>query len=293
MKSKRSRRKQKPQGQDKKPFFNTPTKVQTKEDTPFFPTTMKVSEPNDPLEKEADDAADNIVDKPQSNHNQSNSGEVQRKEQISRQGEEEEAQAKLQRQEEEEAQAKLQRQEEEEAQAKLQRQEEEEAQAKLQRQEEEEAQAKLQRQEEEEAAQAKLQRQGEEEEAQAKLQRKPMVGASDRIQPKKQKPMMMDKGGADKPKFESMLKKAKGKGFKLPDDVLSEMEMEFKADLSKVRIHTDDDAAMLAESIHAQAFTHGYHIFFNKGKYDPSGKEGKRLLAHELAHVVQQKGSKK
>ena len=266
MKSKHSRRKKKPQGQDKKPFFNSPTKVQTKEE-PFFPTTMKVSEANDPMGKEADDAANNIVDRPKSQQNKG--GEVQRKEQLSRQ-EEEEAQAKLQRQEEEE-----------EAQAKLQRQEEEE-----------EAQAKLQRQEEEEA-QAKLQRQGEEEEAQAKLQRQPKIGPFESIQTKKQAPMMDGKKAVEKPSFESMLKKAKGKGFQLPDDVLSEMEMEFKADLSKVRVHTDADAVMLAETIHAQAFTHGYHIFFNKGKYDPKSKEGKRLLAHELAHVIQQKGTKK
>jgi len=68
------------------------------------------------------------------------------------------------------------------------------------------------------------------------------------------------------------------------------LENKFGAPFKGVRIHTDPEAAKLCQSIQAQAFTHGYHIYFNQGKYQPHTTEGMRLLAHELTHVVQQKG---
>ena len=76
----------------------------------------------------------------------------------------------------------------------------------------------------------------------------------------------------------------------LPDDILAEMESKFKFDFSRVRIHTGKEAMMLSEAIKAQAFTHGYDIYFNRGKFAPYTTSGKELLAHELAHVIQQKG---
>ena len=298
MKSK-THRKQKPQPPEKKPFFSTPHKVQSKEKDAFFQPKLNISKANDPLEKEADAVASRIVDKPKIQNGQT--AEVQRKEMISRQGEEEEPQAKLevQRQaEEEEPQAKLevQRQaEEEEAQAKLevQRQaEEEEPQAKLevQRQaEEEEPQAKLevQRQAEEEEPQAKLevQRQAEEEEPQAKTD-------PNLITAKKGQSSTKEKKKDSAPTFEQQLQKSKGKGIALPDDIKMQMESEFGANFSPVRIHIGKKAAQLCQMIGAQAFTHGYDIYFNTGKYQPQSKSGKELLAHELTHVVQQKGSK-
>lgn len=59
---------------------------------------------------------------------------------------------------------------------------------------------------------------------------------------------------------------------------------------SKVKIHNDTSAAQSAQSINALAYTHGNNIVFNSGQYAPHSKEGKRLLGHELAHVVQQTG---
>jgi len=55
-----------------------------------------------------------------------------------------------------------------------------------------------------------------------------------------------------------------------------------------VKIHTGPDAAATAEAINAKAFTYCNHIVFNKGQYQPETTAGKKLLAHELAHVVQQ-----
>jgi hypothetical protein len=66
------------------------------------------------------------------------------------------------------------------------------------------------------------------------------------------------------------------------------VEPRFGYDFTQVRLHTDSSAADAAQQLHAQAFTHKHHIFFGEGKYQPESTPGKRLLAHELTHVVQQ-----
>jgi hypothetical protein len=62
----------------------------------------------------------------------------------------------------------------------------------------------------------------------------------------------------------------------------------FNADLSSVRIHTDDESDRLSESVEAIAFTTGSHIFFRRGAYQPDTALGLRLIAHEAAHAIQQ-----
>jgi hypothetical protein len=66
------------------------------------------------------------------------------------------------------------------------------------------------------------------------------------------------------------------------------MEQALGHDFSRVRIHRDGEAGAISRQLSALAFTHGRHIYFGKGKYDPAGATGRRLLAHELVHVVQQ-----
>jgi hypothetical protein len=68
-------------------------------------------------------------------------------------------------------------------------------------------------------------------------------------------------------------------------------EPRFGADFSRVRIHSDEPAAELARTFQAQALTVGGHIVFGAGRYAPTSTEGRKLLAHELTHVVQQSGS--
>jgi len=68
-------------------------------------------------------------------------------------------------------------------------------------------------------------------------------------------------------------------------------ESRFGYDFSQVRIHTGPDAAQSARSINAKAYTTGQDIVFDRGYYAPACDSGKRLLAHELAHVVQQQGT--
>jgi hypothetical protein len=59
-------------------------------------------------------------------------------------------------------------------------------------------------------------------------------------------------------------------------------------DLGQVRLHTDGRAAAAARQINALAFTSGQHIYFGPGRYEPDTGRGRHLLAHELAHTVQQ-----
>jgi len=65
-------------------------------------------------------------------------------------------------------------------------------------------------------------------------------------------------------------------------------EPRFGFDFSKVRIHADDEAAASARSLGALAYTAGSEIAFDRAQYQPGSAEGRRLLAHELTHVVQQ-----
>jgi Domain of unknown function (DUF4157) len=65
-------------------------------------------------------------------------------------------------------------------------------------------------------------------------------------------------------------------------------EPRFGYNLSGVRVHTDGRAAASAASIGASAYTAGSNIAFATGRYDPATSLGRSLLAHELAHVVQQ-----
>jgi len=77
-------------------------------------------------------------------------------------------------------------------------------------------------------------------------------------------------------------------GRSIPRDVRHFMEDRFGRSFAEVRIHTGEQAATAARSVAAKAFTVGSEIVFGEGKWAPETREGKRLLAHELAHVVQQ-----
>ena len=74
----------------------------------------------------------------------------------------------------------------------------------------------------------------------------------------------------------------------LEPEVKGEMENRLGHRFGDVRVHTEADAAELATGLGARAFTVGRDIAFAAGAYQPSAAEGRRLIAHELAHVVQQ-----
>jgi len=78
-------------------------------------------------------------------------------------------------------------------------------------------------------------------------------------------------------------------GRKLSREVRSFFEPRLGVDLSGVRAHTDDEADEATRRIDAEAYTLGTDIAFRSGAYEPTTEEGKQLLGHELAHVVQQR----
>ncbi|WP_211263111.1 DUF4157 domain-containing protein [Thioalkalivibrio nitratireducens] len=82
-----------------------------------------------------------------------------------------------------------------------------------------------------------------------------------------------------------------GRGDPLREGVLHDMQTRFGRSFEQVRIHTDAEAAALCARIRARAFTVGSDVFFGPGEFDPGTERGRNLLAHELAHVVQQTGS--
>lgn len=79
-----------------------------------------------------------------------------------------------------------------------------------------------------------------------------------------------------------------GKGAPLPAPTRQFFEARMGHDFSRVRVHTGEEAAQSARALQAKAYTTGQQIVFGKGQYDTTSGEGKRLLAHELVHVVQQ-----
>lgn len=69
------------------------------------------------------------------------------------------------------------------------------------------------------------------------------------------------------------------------------MEPRFGHDLSHVRLHTDARAAASAEAVSARAYTVGHHVVFGPGAFAPSTPDGRKLLAHELTHTLQQRAA--
>gem|GEM_PF-5759799 len=80
-------------------------------------------------------------------------------------------------------------------------------------------------------------------------------------------------------------------GAPLPSEVRSYFEPRFGRDFSQVRLHTDSEAAEGARAVQARAYTLGQNIVFGAGEFLPATTGGQRLIAHELAHVVQQGGN--
>jgi hypothetical protein len=92
------------------------------------------------------------------------------------------------------------------------------------------------------------------------------------------------------PDVEEAIERKRGGGQPLEDGVRAQMESAFDSDFSGVRVHTDAEADALSRGLGARAFTTGRDIFFRQGAYSPDNSSGRELLAHELTHVVQQRG---
>jgi hypothetical protein len=98
--------------------------------------------------------------------------------------------------------------------------------------------------------------------------------------------------GGDVPgDVEAQIHAARGGGQALDGAVRREMEGTLGTDLSGVRVHSDARADALSRALSARAFTTGSDVFFRGGEYAPGSPAGRRLIAHELTHVVQQGGA--
>lgn len=86
------------------------------------------------------------------------------------------------------------------------------------------------------------------------------------------------------------IEELEGGGVSLPATARQWAEARLGFDFRNVRIHTGVRAASTARSLNARAFTLGRNIAFAPGEFAPSTRDGQRLLAHELTHVVQQGG---
>ncbi len=88
--------------------------------------------------------------------------------------------------------------------------------------------------------------------------------------------------------FENYLQSIRGGGEPLPRPVRSFFEPRFGHDFSQVRIHANSEATKSAQRMNARAYTVSHDIVFGLGEYSPGTDKGRLLLAHELAHVIQQ-----
>ncbi|PSR52325.1 hypothetical protein AHMF7605_01705 [Adhaeribacter arboris] len=81
------------------------------------------------------------------------------------------------------------------------------------------------------------------------------------------------------------------KGSALPAETQQFFAQRMGYDFSQVRIHTNTEAEQSAKDMNAKAYAVDNHVVFNQGQYNPNSQAGKKLLAHELTHVVQQKNN--
>jgi hypothetical protein len=97
-------------------------------------------------------------------------------------------------------------------------------------------------------------------------------------------------GGRVHPGITAQIASTRGNGVPLGPALNEEMSTALGHDFSDVRVHTDSLAGKLAKAVEARAFTTGADVYFGGGEFTPSSTDGRRLLAHELRHVVQQRG---
>lgn len=138
-----------------------------------------------------------------------------------------------------------------------------------------------------------VQRNGMEED---KLQMKPVLRREALLQEDElqMKPLVQfggREGGEVSAGVEAELNSTRGTGQVLDEGLQRSMGEAMGADFSGVRLHTDARADRLSRSLAARAFTTGRDVFFRQGEYQPRSLEGQELIAHELTHVVQQKGN--
>ncbi len=142
---------------------------------------------------------------------------------------------------------------------------------------------KLQRQPEKKEEE-KLNRMEDKKEEDKKLHRATEKKEEEKLQKKKAAPSANSTAG----NTSSYIHSLNGKGNSLPKKAQQFFSSKMGFDFSGVKIHTDKEANDSAKGVNAKAYTIGNNIVFNEGQYNIESGEGKRLMAHELTHVIQQ-----
>ncbi len=127
------------------------------------------------------------------------------------------------------------------------------------------------------------------------VQRAPVKGDDEKKKKKEEAPTRLQKSTSSNgaaavvpPSVESAIGTMTRSGDPLPGSERAYFESRFGHDFGGVRTHTGPEASGAAVSLGARAFTVGDHIFFGAGQYEPGMASGRRLLAHELTHTIQQ-----
>ncbi len=123
-------------------------------------------------------------------------------------------------------------------------------------------------------------------ECEEELQRQPMEEEEELLQTKTASVQPPTESAS----FQNRITALRGGGQPLSQSERTFFEPRFGTDFSQVRIHTDSRAVENARAVNARAFTLGQNIVFGAGQYQPTATEGRRLLAHELTHTIQQEG---
>lgn len=153
---------------------------------------------------------------------------------------------------------------------------------------------KVSRKPEEEKEKEKVQKKAQDPEEEEKVQKMEEKKEDEKVM-KKEEPKVQRKesGTSQQATAGNYISSMNGKGNPLPAQANAFFSSRMGYDFGEVKVHTDKDAADSAKDLNAKAFTVKNNIVFNEGQYNPESTEGKRLMAHELAHVVQQGSSKK
>ena len=93
------------------------------------------------------------------------------------------------------------------------------------------------------------------------------------------------------PDVEHAIARTRGSGTPIDREVRDRTAPVLGDSLDDVHVHTGDTADALTRSVSARAFTTGTDIYFGRGEYRPGTRHGDELIAHELTHVVQQRGA--
>lgn len=150
-----------------------------------------------------------------------------------------------------------------------------------------EEEKKVSRKEEEKKDEKLISRQAANKEEEKKISKKEEEKKEKPLARKEQAEAKSSSPESSTPQTSQYISSLNGKGQTLSGEVRDFFEARMGYDFSHVKVHTDASAQASAKEVQAKAYTVDNNIVFNKGQFNPSSDDGKKLIAHELAHVMQ------